>query len=95
MAMSGEAQARERRMATEAGVCPRLTAPIPLSAAKTAEGMKWRHKMSGVIVSARLDAGVAGNLRLSTGLAERQDRVEDGGRARYQCSEPGAHPHPP
>ena len=36
MAMSGEAQARERRMATEAGVCPRLTAPIPLSAAKTA-----------------------------------------------------------
>jgi len=36
MAMGGEAQARERRMATEAGVCPRLTAPIPLSAAKTA-----------------------------------------------------------
>ena len=36
MATGGEAQARERRMATEAGVCPRLTAPIPLSAAKTA-----------------------------------------------------------
>ena len=36
MAMGGEAQARKRRMATEAGVCPRLTAPIPLSAAKTA-----------------------------------------------------------
>ena len=36
MAMGGEAQARERRMATEARVCPRLTAPIPLSAAKTA-----------------------------------------------------------
>ena len=62
MAMGGEAQARERRMATEAGVGPRLIAPIPLSEAKTAgrEGMKWRHKMSGVIVSARRDAGVAG-----------------------------------
>ena len=36
MATGGEAQARERRMATEAGVCPRLTAPIPLSGAKTA-----------------------------------------------------------
>ena len=36
-----------------------------------------------------------GNLRLSIGLAERQDRVEDEGRARYQCSEPGAYPHPP
>ena len=36
MATGGEAQARERRMATEAGVCPRLTAPTPLSEAKTA-----------------------------------------------------------
>ena len=45
--------------------------------------------MSGVIVTLR------GNLRLSIGLAERQDRVEDDGRARYQCSEPGAYPHPP
>ena len=36
MATGGEVQARERRMATEAGVCPRLTAPIPLSAAITA-----------------------------------------------------------
>ena len=36
-----------------------------------------------------------GNLRLSIGLAERQDRGEDEGRARYQCSELGVHPHPP
>lgn len=34
-ATGGEAQARERRMATEAGVGPRLTAPIPLSEART------------------------------------------------------------
>ena len=51
--------------------------------------------MSGVIVSARRMQALRGNLRLSIGLAERQDRVEDEGRARYQCSEPGAHPHPP
>ena len=62
MVMGGEAQARERRMATEAGVCPRLTAPIPLSAAKTAGrgGNEVEDKMSGVIVSAMRDAGVAG-----------------------------------
>lgn len=36
MTMGGETQAREHRMATEAGVGPRLTAPIPLSAAKSA-----------------------------------------------------------
>ena len=36
MATGGEAQARERRTATEAGVGPRLTAPIPLIEAKTA-----------------------------------------------------------
>ena len=29
MSMGGDAEARERRMATEAGVCPRLTAPPP------------------------------------------------------------------
>ena len=74
-------------MATEAGVCPRLTAPIPLSEAKTAgrggNGVEaqdeWSHRECQTGCRA-----LRGNLRLSIGLAERQDRVEDEGRARYQ-----------